>query len=72
MGGLGDGSSTVLVPTPLGSGLELRGEAVAAVPRHGARPHLHHVPSVGLQPVQPHRVLLAGDCVGNAITLALL
>lgn len=72
MGGLGDGGGPVLVPTALRSCLKLRGEAVAAVPRHGACPDLHHVPSIGLQPVQPHRVLLAGDCVGNAITLALL
>lgn len=62
----------MLVPTTLGSSLELRGEAVAAVPCHSACPHLHHVASIGLQPVQPHRVLLARHRVGNAIALPLL
>lgn len=72
VGGLGDGGSPMLAPTILCSRLELGGEAVAAVSSHCARPDLHHVPGIGLQPVQPHRVLLAGDSVGNAIALALL
>lgn len=72
LGSWGAGGSPVPVPTVLCSRLELGGEAVAAVPSHRACPHLHHVAGVGLQPVQPHRVLLAGDGVGNAIALTLL
>lgn len=53
-GGLQDGGSPVLVPTILRSCLKLRGEAVAAVSSHRARPDLYHIPSIGLQPVQPH------------------
>lgn len=53
-GRLQDGGSLVLVPTVLCSCLKLRGEAVAAVSSHRACPDLYHIPSIGLQPVQPH------------------
>lgn len=53
-------------------GPKLHGEAVLTIASHCACPNLHHVGSIRLQPFQTHHVLLAGDCVGNAITLSLL
>lgn len=51
---------------------KLHGKAVLAVPCHCASPDLHYEGSVRLQAFQAHRVLLASDGVGNAISLPLL
>lgn len=51
------------------AGAEVHGVAVAAVPGHGARPHLHHVGGGGPQPLHPGRAVLGGDGVGHGFAL---
>lgn len=55
--------------TSLARGLKLRGAAVLPIASDGAGADLHHVAGVGPQPVQLHRVLLAGHGGGDALTL---
>src|SRR4029434_5399912 len=46
-------------------GTELRREAVAPIPSHGARPNLHRVGGAGLQAFHPGRAVLGSHRVGK-------
>lgn len=52
-------------------GAEVGRRAVAAVPRHGPRAHLHQVRRPGLQPLDPRGAALGRHRVGDGLSLVL-
>lgn len=60
---------TQRVCTSLTRGLKLSWSAVLSIASYGAGTDLDHIASFGPQPIQLHRVLLAGHRGGDALTL---